>query len=264
MHRGEAHNGPGVPRSVDGSPPIASPAGLHRRRRSPSGETESTNDHARRSHRPSGHRRALLISSTAFVSLVGSMATWSGALRGDPEGAASGPPGVFVFDTGTTRLAGVPLISATPSTHVGMPQNRILSLLQPKLGRATLISSTICRQKLPVTVAKWNDLSLVFENKVFAMLVYNYQGWPVSQGVHPPLPPAGVALRPRIVTQFGAAIDDRASRIAALGPKLRGSARTFFAAGAFSNLIMTGRAGVTGAPASTYLVSEIQAATGNC
>jgi hypothetical protein len=145
-----------------------------------------------------------------------------------------------------------------------MPQNRILSLLQPKLGRATLISSTICRQKLRVTVAKWNDLSLVFENKVFAMLVYNYQGWPVSQGVHPPLPPAGVALRPRIVTQFGAALGDRASRIAALDPKLRGSASTFFAAGPFSNLIMTRRAGMTGAPASTYLVSEIQAATGNC
>jgi hypothetical protein len=56
----------------------------------------------------------------------------------------------------------------------------------------------------------------------------------------------------------------RSNRQQSRDPKLRGSAGTFFAAGAFSNLIMTRRAGVTRAPASTYLVSEIQAATGNC
>ena len=40
------------------------------------------------------------------------------------------------------------------------------------------------------------------------MLVSIYQGWPLTQGLHPPLPAAAVALRRRIITQFDAAIGD--------------------------------------------------------
>ncbi len=132
------------------------------------------------------------------------------------------------------------------------------------MGPATVVSSTICSFKLPVTVAKWDDLSVVFQKGRFAMLVYNYLGWPVSQRPYPPLPPVGVALTPIVTTEYGATVGDSAAKLVSLDPRLRGDGGSSYTANAFYTFVMVKRAGAVGSTSSTYFVSQIQLALGNC
>ena len=180
------------------------------------------------------------------------------------ETAGASTPKIVILNTADNRLDGVLLISGTPSKYVGLAQSRILPALETRLGTPIVEATTICRFKLPVTVAKWGDLSVVFENEKFALLDYNYLGWPVSQRTHPPLPPAGVTLKPLIKTNFGATIGDTAAKLKALDSHVRGEASSVFSVSIFSLLVMTKRAGATGTSASTFRVSQLEVATGNC
>jgi hypothetical protein len=178
--------------------------------------------------------------------------------------AATTTPKVLVLNTSNNRLDGVSLISGTPSKHVGLAQSRLLPALESKMGAVTVISSTMCREKLPVKVAEWKDLSVVFEGGRFALLLYNYGGWSHSHGTHPPLPPVGVALRPLVKTNFGATVGDSAARLMSLNPRLRGDSTAFYVVSAFTTLVMTKRSGAISSNAAAFLVSQIEVATGNC
>ena len=170
----------------------------------------------------------------------------------------------MVLNTVNNRLDGVQLIRGTASHYVGIAQRQVLPTLEAQLGKATIFSSTICRQKLPVTVARWHDLSLAFENGTFAELVYNYRGWPVAFNRTLPLPPAGVALAPFIKADFGVTVGDSAAKVKSLDPRTRGISATSLSAGVFTNFNMAKRAGAPGTSDTTYQVAQIEVATGNC
>ena len=84
---------------------------------------------------------------------------------------------VFSYNTSGVQLDGVPLIMGSASYHVFASQTKTVSALESRLGAAKLFTSTICSFKLPVTVATWGDLSIVFQKGTFATLDYNFRGW---------------------------------------------------------------------------------------
>jgi hypothetical protein len=211
---------------------------------------------------PSSSRRfRYRVNSCVLVLVVVMLAAFPGASIAWGAPAASQ---TAILNMATNRLDGVLLISETPTRHFGIAETKVISALEARLGKAQIFSSTICRMKLPVKVARWHDLSLAFENGLFAMLVYNYHGWPMAFVKMVPLPPVGSRLTPLVKTNFGIGVGDSAARVKTLDPHIRGSAQSSFFVGAYTSLATTKRTGEKGSPDDIYQVSQIQVATGNC
>jgi hypothetical protein len=170
---------------------------------------------------------------------------------------------VFSYNTSGVQLDGVPLIMGSASHHVFASQTKTVSALESRLGAAKLFTSTICSFKLPVTVATWGGLSIVFQKGTFATLDYNFRGWSVSQRTHLPLPPLGVKLTPLIKTAQGVTVGDTVTTVKSLEPRARVVDNSFIPLGIFAQLVLTRRVNA-GTSNSALTVSQISAADGNC
>jgi hypothetical protein len=178
----------------------------------------------------------------------------------DPAAAAA-----VSFNAKSVELAGVPLVRFTATGSRGLAQRQVVPALARRLGAPSVFASTICSGRLPVTVAAWSDLSVVFDKGLFAILYYNYRGWPTAREPYPPPPPVGARLKPLIDTESGVTVGDSAAQVMALDPRLHfNRPARLFTLGPNSFLVLSKRPGVTGDSNSDFVVSQIQTALGNC
>ena len=183
----------------------------------------------------------------------------------DGRDAASASSSIVTFNSKSISLAGVPLARLSATGPRGLAQHEVVPALSLRLGTPRIFSSSICSGHLRVTVATWNDLSVVFNKGFFAILYYNYRGWSMAQKPYPLPPPVGFKLRPLVRTEFGITVGDSAVTVLARDPHLRFDKRAHvFTLSPNSYLILSKRTGATGDSAADFVVSQIQTAIGNC
>ena len=104
-------------------------------------------------------------------------------------------------------------------TTLGQSQSDALAALEAQLGPADLLSSSICGGSQPVTVAQWDDLSVIFISGAMDGFDYNYGGWSAAQHTaNPAAPPPGSALSPDVKTATGATIGETVAQVQAQDP----------------------------------------------
>jgi hypothetical protein len=177
-----------------------------------------------------------------------------------PAASATG----LVFDAKSMHLDGTPPIPDAPDIIMNAVQSEVIIALTSRLGRPRVFSSKICRGTLPVTVAQWQDLSIVFEGGISVRYYYNYLGWADAQSPHPRLPPSAADLWPKLTTTLGLSVGMTVFEARKIDPLLRGNVREGFMDGRMSIYAASPLIKRPSTSTSQYVISQIGAAGGNC
>jgi hypothetical protein len=132
-----------------------------------------------------------------------------------PGASVPAPDSHKVLIVGQGSVGGVRLFES---------QAKVVGILAGQLGSTKIEPAAICAGKVPIALARWGALSLIFVNSRLVDFIYNYGGWSASRfdsdGTPAPLP-KGAALWPSVDTTGGATVGDTVAQIERKDPAAR-------------------------------------------
>jgi hypothetical protein len=189
------------------------------------------------------------------------MAISAAYLTPNPSVPAPDPHKVLIV--GQQSVGGVRLFES---------QARVVRILSSQLGSTKVEPAAICAAKVPIALARWGALSLIFASSRLVDFIYNYGGWTASRfdsdGTPAPLP-KGAALWPSVETTGGATVGDTVAQIEKKDPAARiptagtGGTPAYLIDGNILFLLPS-KTGLVGSIRPGDRVSAIEEEGGNC